>query len=86
VPDPDEKVRIEFGKAIIADSNAVSDIIWKELETQYDEPTRVNLVTFVGAMMATTVFTNVVEVDLMTTPWTQFDMRDDAPKEPIKGD
>lgn len=64
VPDPDEKLLIEFGKAIIADSNAVPDIIWKELETRYDEPTLVNLVAFAGIMVATTVFTNVVEVDL----------------------
>ncbi len=64
VPDADEALLMEFGKAIIADSNAVPDAVWQQLEARYDEPTLVNLVAFAGIMVATTIFTNVVEVDL----------------------
>jgi hypothetical protein len=64
IPDADEKLLIEFGKAIIADSNAVPDVLWNELRARYDEPALVNLVAFAGIMVATTVFTNVVEIDL----------------------
>ncbi len=64
VPDADEVVLMDFAKAIIADSNAVPDSIWKQLVARYDEPTLVNLVAFAGIMIATTIFTNVVEVDL----------------------
>lgn len=64
IPNADEAVLIKFGKAIIADSNAVPDALWQQLEARYDEPTLVNLVAFAGIMVATTIFTNVVEVDL----------------------
>jgi hypothetical protein len=64
IPDVDETVLMEFGKAIVVDSNAVPDTLWNQLETRYDEPTLVNLVAFAGIMVATTIFTNVVEVDL----------------------
>ncbi len=55
---------MDFAQAIIANSNAVPDNIWKQLVARYDEPTLVNLVAFAGIMVATTIFTNVVEVDL----------------------
>lgn len=64
IPDAGEIVLIELAKAIVADSNAVPDALWKELAARYDEPTLVNLVAFAGVMVATTIFTNVVEVDL----------------------
>ncbi|MER8464929.1 hypothetical protein [Mesorhizobium sp. M1396] len=34
------------------------------LKARYDEPLLVNLVAFAGIMVATTVFTNAVRVDL----------------------
>lgn len=64
VPDADEAVIIAFGKALARDSNAVPDEIWQPLAAGYDEATLVNLVAFAGIMVATTIFTNVVEVDL----------------------
>ncbi|MBA8902271.1 catechol 2,3-dioxygenase-like lactoylglutathione lyase family enzyme [Phyllobacterium sp. P30BS-XVII] len=64
VPDADETVLMDFGKAIVASANAIPDRLWKRLADRYDEPTLVNLVAFAGIMIATTVFTNVVEVDL----------------------
>ncbi|MEK1886153.1 MAG: hypothetical protein AAAB35_00955 [Phyllobacterium sp.] len=64
VPTADEAVLIDFGKALVANANAVPDELWKKLATRYDEATLVNLVAFAGIMVATTIFTNVVEVDL----------------------
>lgn len=64
VLDADEAVLVDFAKAIVADSNAIPETIWEHLAARYDEPALVNLVAFAGIMIATTVFTNVVEVDL----------------------
>ena len=61
---PDEAALVAFGKALAADSKSVSDDLWEPLATRYDEATLVNLVAFAGIMVATTIFTNVVEVDL----------------------
>ncbi|PSH63248.1 MULTISPECIES: hypothetical protein [Phyllobacterium] len=63
-PDVNEALLMEFGRAIIVDSNAVSDALWQQLEARYDEATLVNLVAFAGIMAATTIFTNVVDVEL----------------------
>jgi hypothetical protein len=52
-----------FGKAIVADSNAVPAEIWAQLKQRYDAKTLVDLVAFAGIMLATAVFNNVVEVD-----------------------
>ncbi|KQV70162.1 hypothetical protein [Rhizobium sp. Root1220] len=52
-----------FGKAIVADSNAIPADIWAKLKTRYDTRTLVDLVAFAGIMIATAVFNNVVEVD-----------------------
>ncbi|MDM9625452.1 hypothetical protein QTL95_06075 [Rhizobium sp. S152] len=68
--DPDALVLSEeealldrFGKAIVADSNAVPDDIWAKLKERYDAKTLVDLVAFAGIMLATAVFNNVVKVD-----------------------
>lgn len=60
----DEQVLIDFAGAIVANSNAVPDGIWTELKARHDNVVLVNLVAFAGIMLATAVFTNVVEVDL----------------------
>jgi hypothetical protein len=62
-PSKDETLLIEFGRAIVIDSNAVPHAVWQRLKARYDEPTLVNLVAFAGIMIATAVFNNVVEVD-----------------------
>lgn len=64
VPDAVELMLMDFAKAIVADSNSIPDEVWKQLTARYDEPTLVNLVAFAGIMIATTIFTNVVEVEL----------------------
>ncbi|AZO67137.1 MULTISPECIES: hypothetical protein [unclassified Mesorhizobium] len=63
-PTADEALLIAFGKAIATDANAIPDEIWAELKARYHEPLLVNLVAFAGIMVATTVFTNAVSVDL----------------------
>ena len=63
-PTEDEALLIAFGKAIATDSNAIPDAIWDALKARYDETVLVNLVAFAGIMVATTVFTNAVRVDL----------------------
>ena len=64
VPTEDEALLIDFGKAIVKDSNAVPEVLWARLKARYDEPTLVNLVAFAGIMIATAVYTNVVKVDI----------------------
>ena len=63
-PNKDEALLIAFGKAIATNSNAVSDAIWDALKARYGETVLVNLVAFAGIMVATTVFSNAVRVDL----------------------
>jgi len=63
VPTEQEKLLIDFGQAIVADSNAIPTPIWAALKVHYDEATLVNLVAFAGIMLATAVFINVVEVE-----------------------
>ncbi|EJZ17599.1 hypothetical protein NE852_17685 [Rhizobium sp. Pop5] len=53
-----------FGKAIVAESNAVPAELWARLKERYDTKTLVDLVAFAGIMLATAVFNNVVEVEL----------------------
>ena len=64
MPNKDEALLIEFGKAVAADANAVPDDVWAALKARYDDTLLVNLVAFAGIMVATCVFTNVVRVDL----------------------
>ena len=64
VPTAREEALIDFGRAIVVNSNAVADELWNKLAASYDEATLVNLVAFAGIMIATTIFTNVVNVDL----------------------
>ncbi|MGO4439469.1 hypothetical protein [Rhizobium sp. RAF56] len=64
VPTEDEALLIDFGKAIVADSNDVPDVIWSRLKARNDEPTLVNLVAFAGIMIATAIFNNVVKIDI----------------------
>jgi hypothetical protein len=52
-----------FGKAIVADSNAIHADIWTALKARYGSKTLVDLVAFAGIMLATAVFNNVVEID-----------------------
>jgi hypothetical protein len=63
-PSTDEVLLIEFGKAVAADANAVSDETWAALKARYDETLLVNLTAFAGIMVATCVFTNAVKVEL----------------------
>jgi hypothetical protein len=64
VPTQDEAMLMDFGKAIVADSNAVPEELWAGLKARYDEATLANLVAFVGIMIATAVYNNVVKVDV----------------------
>lgn len=64
VPSEDEALLIDFGKAIVRDSNAIPEQLWERLKARYDEPTLVNLVAFAGIMIATAIYTNAVKVDI----------------------
>lgn len=68
--DPDALVLSEeealldrFGRAIVADSNAIPADIWAALKARYATKVLVDLVAFAGIMLATAIFNNVVEVD-----------------------
>ena len=66
VPTSDEQRLIDFGRAIVANSNSVPEEIWNALKARYDDTTLVNLVAFAGIMVATALFNNVVKVDFDT--------------------
>ena len=66
VPTADEQRLIDFGRAIVANSNSVPEDIWNGLKARYDDTTLVNLVAFAGIMVATALFNNVVKVDFDT--------------------
>ncbi|TAU85057.1 hypothetical protein [Rhizobium leguminosarum] len=60
----DEEALLDaFGKATVADSNAVPAELWAKLKQRYETKVLVDLVAFAGIMLATAVFNNVVEVD-----------------------
>ncbi|MBY5704668.1 hypothetical protein HFO38_18420 [Rhizobium leguminosarum] len=60
----DEEALLDaFGKAIVADFNAVPAELWVKLKQRYETKVLVDLVAFAGIMLATAVFNNVVEVD-----------------------
>ncbi|MBB4290825.1 hypothetical protein GGE16_002884 [Rhizobium leguminosarum] len=58
-----EALLAAFGKAVVADSNAVPTELWVKLKQRYDTKVLVDLVAFAGIMLATAVFNNVVEVE-----------------------
>ncbi|MBX4937908.1 hypothetical protein [Rhizobium binae] len=60
----EEALLDDFGKAIVADSNAVPTELWAKLKLSYETKVLVDLVAFAGIMLATAVFNNIVEVDL----------------------
>lgn len=59
----EEDLLAGFGTAIVRDSNAVPEEIWRELKARYGNKVLVDLVAFAGIMLATAVFNNVVGVD-----------------------
>lgn len=59
----EERLLAQFGAAIVADSNAIPDAIWRELKQRYPAKVLVDLVAFGGIMLATAVFNNVVDID-----------------------
>lgn len=59
----EEALLARFGRAIVANSNAVPADIWAALKLRYQPKTLVDLTAFAGIMIATAVFNNVVEVD-----------------------
>ena len=64
MPTEDEALLIEFGTAIVRDSNAIPEEVWAQLKARYDEPTLANLVAFAGIMIATAIYNNAVKVDI----------------------
>ena len=55
---------VRFGEAIGHDPQTVSDETWAPLILRYSDKTLVDLVAFAGIMVATNVFTNVVDTPL----------------------
>jgi hypothetical protein len=59
----EESLLARFGRAIVANSNAVPADIWAALKQRYRPKALVDLTAFAGIMIATAVFNNVVGVD-----------------------
>ncbi len=69
--DPDRLVLSEeeaefsrFGEAIGASRRGIREELWRPLKARYSETTLVDLVAFAGIMVATNVFTDVVDTPL----------------------
>ena len=69
--DPDQLVLSEaeadlsrFGEAIGSSRRGVPEELWRPLKARYSEATLVDLVAFAGIMVATNVFTDVVDTSL----------------------
>jgi hypothetical protein len=61
---PEEADLARFGAAIAIDPHAVGDALWVPLRARYTDKTLVDLVAFAGLMVATNVFTDVVDTPL----------------------
>lgn len=62
--DDREQALAEYGRQLVADSNAVSDELFARLRAFLNERQLVTLTAFGGLMIATNVFNNALRVDL----------------------
>jgi hypothetical protein len=61
---PQEKKVLEFGSSIAALHGNISDQVYNDVASMYDHQEMVTLIAFAGQMIATNVFSNVIETDI----------------------
>lgn len=60
----DEKLLMEFGRAIAKDPHSIDGDIYNKLSKKYSDKERTLLIAFAGIMYATNLFNTVAKVDL----------------------
>ena len=61
---PQEEKVLEFGSSIAAAQGSISDKVYNDVAAIYDQEEMVVLIAFAGQMIATNVFSNVIETDI----------------------
>jgi hypothetical protein len=61
---PQEEKVLEFGSSIAASQGNISDKVYNDVAAMYEQKEMVVLVAFAGQMIATNVFSNVIETDI----------------------
>ncbi|MCW3465980.1 carboxymuconolactone decarboxylase family protein [Chitinophaga nivalis] len=59
-----EQLLLDFGGAISAGKGHISDTLFDEVKQHYNTAQLVTLIAFAGQMIATNVFSNVIETDI----------------------
>jgi len=62
--DPKEKKILEFGSSIATSQGNISDELYNEAASLYNQQEMVVLIAFAGQMIATNVFSNVIQTDI----------------------
>jgi hypothetical protein len=61
---PNEKKVLEFGSSIATSQGNISDKVYHSVAAMYDQQQMVVLIAFAGQMIATNVFSNVIQTDI----------------------
>lgn len=61
---PEEERILEFGSAIAASKGNISDLVFNDVAAMYTQQEMVVLIAFAGQMIATNVFSNVIQTDI----------------------
>lgn len=61
---PDEKKVLEFGSSIATSQGNLSDEVYNAVSSMYNQQQMVVLIAFAGQMIATNVFSNVIQTDI----------------------
>jgi hypothetical protein len=61
---PDEEKVLTFGSSIASSQGNISDEVYNEVSSMYDQNEMVVLIAFAGQMIATNVFSNVIQTDI----------------------
>jgi hypothetical protein len=61
---PGEKKVLEFGSSIATSQGHISDQVYNEVAAMYNPQEMVSMIAFAGQMIATNIFSNVIETDI----------------------
>ena len=61
---PLEKKVLEFGSSIAVSQGHISDLVYNDVAAMYNQQEIVTMIAFAGQMIATNIFSNVIETDI----------------------
>jgi len=61
---PLEKKVLEFGSSIAASQGHITDLVYNDIAVMYSQQQIVTMIAFAGQMIATNIFSNVIETDI----------------------